>query len=549
MAHLPTSQQQPLNPTLAHIDPASDSQCDPVNCNKRLGSSDIFTHAILKNASSAPSVQSTPSNSFAVFNDLLNHFHQLDSSLTNIFETEHAIVESMKNSVSSQYQDVLNGQQDKLIIIPPRFHYNTDISIQGLEDRIKAERDKQGQSQYDEGEIKKMENVVQKVKGDAAENVVYSALEKLWYRERGLLLHSFKPEHLLSQLTQRAKAQRTNSRSLNFTKLEEKLAEILNIDTRDEAKEIIKSVKQGNPNVTKLGEKPLIRALEKQDIEKQKRGVLISTLQRISKSMNNTNYSFVEAEKAVSIGLLHHFLKSDTGEMDYLGILADHKLLFNIEVKYQISDKKKKATNLLSKASNQTKHREEYLARVFAPLFSIGWRLIKIAIVIPGTLDDDSNCQHCKKYTINSKSLDDIESWWRQTLLEMKAPMTSSWSDYMEYLRFFELAVSSISTASHLSAWTRIVGIKNNLPLSAGYTPVQGTFFKLIRAKLSSKSMQGSSSSKLTLEDAMLKFHDAEKLLFFSGQQLSLLSASHFLSVILWGDYGTGKFLVHFKKG
>ena len=529
-------------------DSASDSQCDRVKCNRRLGSSEVFKQAILKNASKKQSAQPATTHSFAVFEDLLNHFHQLDANNTNIFETEYGIVETMKNSLSSQYPEVLNGQKHKLTRIPERFKYNKDmsISIQGLEDRITEERSKQGHSQYDEKEIKKMENVVKNIKGDVAENVVYSALERLWNGKRGVLLHSFKPEHLLSQLTQRAKAQRTNSKSLQFTKLEEKLASILNIDTTHEAKQIMNQVQQGNPNVTSLGEKVLISALENQGLEKKKLGVIISTLQRISKTLKKTDYTIVEAEQAVAIGLLHHFLKPD-GEMDYLGVLADDKLLVNLEVKFQLSDRKEGAAKLLSNAADQTNHTEEYLARVFAPLFSNGWRLIKVAIIIPGNFEDGSYCESCARFILTSKSLDDIESWWRQTLLEMTAPITGRWLNYMEFLKFFELVVSSISTTSHLSAWTRIVGRKTKLPIAAGYTPVQGSFGTPTKGAKPqpSTALQGSSNSKVTLDDAMLMFHDAVKLLFFSGHQLSLLSASHFVNVIIWGDYGTGRFILH----
>ena len=63
--------------------------------------------------------------------------------------------------------------------------------------------------QYVTKQIEKMENVLKNMKGDVAENKVYSALRKLWNGKRGILIHSFKPENVLAPLTKRAKPQRT----------------------------------------------------------------------------------------------------------------------------------------------------------------------------------------------------------------------------------------------------------------------------------------------------------------------------------------------------
>jgi hypothetical protein len=61
----------------------------------------------------------------------------------------------MKAGLQSQYNDILNGTKSTLTIIPPRFQHSKDmtLSIKGLEERIKAEKEKKATSQYNEAEI------------------------------------------------------------------------------------------------------------------------------------------------------------------------------------------------------------------------------------------------------------------------------------------------------------------------------------------------------------------------------------------------------------
>ena len=72
--------------------------------------------------------------------------------------------------------------------------------------------------------------------------------------------------------------------------------------------------------------------------------------------------------------------------------------------------------------------------------------------------------------------------------------------------------------------------------------------------KISSSSIaQGATNTptadKISLDEALFKYHDAQKVLFFSKCQMALLDVSYYLNVILWGDYGTGKlFLKRLKQ-
>ena len=47
---------------------------------------------------------------------------------------------------------------------------------------------------------------------------------------------------------------------------------------------------------------------------------------------------------------------------------------------------------------------------------------------------------------------------------------------------------------------------------------------------------------KEEFKQAMDAVHDISKLLFFSSEQLKIVMSS-FISIVLWGDYGSGMYL------
>ena len=159
------------------------------------------------------------------------------------------------------------------------------------------------------------------------------------------------------------------------------------------------------------------------------------------------DYTFDEAEQVICIGLTHHYF-TPHGELDFLAALPDERLIFNIEVKQQISGNPRNAKKLLKDASSQMKRNEQYISRVFAPLLSKGWKLVKVAVVLPGTVREGDICNHCRKFLIDENSLVNLETWWKQTSLENTRGYPNS---YDEFLRVMELAVPTKIT-SKLSA-------------------------------------------------------------------------------------------------
>ena len=101
-----------------------------------------------------------------------------------------------------------------------------------------------------------------------------------------------------------------------------------------------------------------------------------------------------------------------------------------------------------------------------------------------------------------------------------------------------------------LSSWERVVGSNYKKPIASGHTPIQApsgipkksSSKQSMLKKFSSMFLGKTSDDHISFDEAKSKVHDAQKMLFFSKLQLSLLNISHHLSIILWGDYGTGKY-------
>ena len=513
----------------SNVDPLIDTNCTCEN-KFRLGVSEHFSKVINSLAPNTKPISTTP---YSVLEDALNEFPATDSNSLPLFPNENKVLTDMKNDYELRFCDVIQMRKKNLTSVPDQFHLNKDISLSmnGLEQKIAEEKSNQGKSQFNTSQIKKMEDVLTKMKGEVGEHSVYSGFKRLWHGKRGVFIHSFQPEDVLSPLTKRAKSKRDFRKKLSFNKLEKKLSRQLNIDVTAEVTKIMTHIKATYPGHSSITEAKLLGALKKElDIEK-KYDVARSIINNMSKLMGKADYTFDEAKQAISVALTHYYFKPD-GELDFLAILPDEKLIFNIEAKQQISPTPRSAKRLLKDASTQMTRNEEYLARVCGPMLSTGWRMVKVAVVLPGNLRDGDVCDHCKKFLIDESSINNLEAWWKQSSLENARGHPIA---YNEFLKVMELVVPTKIT-SKITAWTRITGRKNHGPINAGYTENQPS------AMSQGKSKSGKSpKNNAAFDDALQRVHDAEKLLFFSSRQLDILSSSQFSKVILWGDYGTGK--------
>ena len=269
-----------------------------------------------------------------------------------------------------------------------------------------------------------------------------------------------------------------------------------------------------------------IRALQ------EKQTLLKSILDKGFKEAEAPLFSLEEIKKVLSIGLLHYYLKPD-GECDFITFLADEKLIYIVEVKQGRSDENVVSQVLLGDASKQANRTEKYLSRILAPFVTSEWKIVKLAFVFPGKLDASLACSYCDKAIVTENSINEIENRIGE-ILPKSLSNTANKNDN-DYLNIFELLVSSISTSTFTTAWKWVVGSKSSQAISAGYT----------EATLGTGSFGTASTSMTTKKEEFKKaseaVHDISKLLFFSHEQLEIVMSS-FISIVLWGDYGSGKY-------
>ena len=499
----------------------------------KLGVSEHFSKSVSIQPPNQPQASSKP---YTVYEDILNEFSSIDNNNELVFPNENRVINEMKTDFESRFDDVIQMRKKNLTSVPEHFYLNKDISLAmtGLEQKIAAEKLNVGSSKLDTSQIVKMENILNKMKGEVGEHEVYSGFKRIWHGKRGVFIHSFQPEDVLSPLTLKAKAKRNSEKTLSKTKLEKTLSNQLNIDVTTGVASIIAKIKNLYPGCISMTESELLLAIEKVVDDKKKRHEISSIIKNLTKLTYKTDYTFDEAENAISIGLTHHHFRPH-GEIDFLAILPDERLIVNIEVKQQIATNPRNAKNLLKEASYQMKRNEKYLARLLSPMLSQGWRLAKVGVILPGNLKHGDICEHCQKFLIDKSSLNSLDAWWKQSCLENTQ---KSQTNYHQFLKVIELVAPTKSTGN-LSAWTRITGTKCKGPINAGHTQTEEP-----PVSSKGKSKQGKRSKNyVELDKALARVHDTEKLLFFSSRQLDILSSSLFSKIIIWGDYGTGKLI------
>ena len=224
------------------------------------------------------------------------------------------------------------------------------------------------------------------------------------------------------------------------------------------------------------------------------------------------------------------------GEWDFLIILGDGKMMLNVEVKKQLDVESRKKCNLnesLNSASRQTKEHADYASKVFSPLLSDGWNFIKVACILPGELDNDKICSHCRQFVIVGTNQAEIE----QSILRLKSLLTNQLKtniekDKEDFLNIFEAIVgfSSLSrTATGVfgknNSWRQIQGANADvISLSSGWTQSNVDF----------------DSADYTFKKIIDEPHNLNKLLYFNHEVIKIIS-NNLTRVILACDFGSGK--------
>ena len=323
-----------------------------------------------------------------------------------------------------------------------------------------------------------------------------------------------------------------------FHELEENILECLGRDVGEITKRTERLLKHIKCQKTNSGVKrsDIISAIEADEI-----GSRNFKNKTKSKFKSHEYYSEEEVRNHVMMSMYEDIVKLP-GEWDFLLMLSDMKLLFNVEVKKQIDLESRKKCNLnesLNSASHQTIEHADYASNVFSPLLSEGWNFIKVACILPGQLDYDKICPHCRQFVIVGDTQEKIEKGF----LELKLLVTKHFASNSEqwrqdFVNIFE-AVVGLSSLSRMAttvlgksnSWRQIQG--NNadvISLAAGWT---GSDLEL-------DFKQADLTFKMIIDEP----HNLNKLLYFNPEVIKVL-ANNLSRVIFACDFGSG---IHFSR-
>ena len=506
--------------------------------------------------------------------DLLNHF-----DISN-FPEEHKLVLNMYNNTANEYPDLCDGTRDNLLVLPESvFHYskdNTTLNIQSALERIQelenqinkdklidqstislAEKDR---IKMDIFEKEYITNTKNGLITEQAEKVIQEMILECFHGDVGTLFHSYKPETYLKTITDRAKSQRKTLQKMNqFTDLEEKLMDVMGIRklVKSESNNIMAEVVKQQPGALSFTAESLHTQIKTQKLNKQKHAMAVSNL------VKGEIYTFNDACTFIATGLIH-FYSSKSGEMDFVLVLAEYKVLMNIEVKYEVDGNKDKfhqTRHLLMEASKQVNEHDVYLARTHSSLLDKNWRMIKVCAILPGTAVDSSICcDNCDVCIITADTLKDKVSRfaWLETLgLQKKykhnkgLPLSSH---YIEYLALCKRLIGSLhSSTVQISCWDKVMGTKStssfnptgdteSQPTAPTWEIVKNKQDEYIKRKIKVGTPMPASQQLDRLWEVEDRPMDAEKSIYLSRQQLPLLSStsSAHLTTILIAEFGGG---------
>ena len=168
-----------------------------------------------------------------------------------------------------------------------------------------------------------------------------------------------------------------------------------------------------------------------------------------------------------------------------------------------------------------------HIAKRHGSVLSDNWSYCKVAAIVPGVAKEKAVCDHCRHFLLTDKELNNEKSmrvWWEALSLYKNDSQDESVKDqcYQEFLMFFNRAVNLSSIGRKINvfnAWEDIEG-ENQPPVVAGFT--------------------SSTGAVSCFQDILTRAHDAFKTIYFTPEQMSLLSPKDFFRVLLLADFGAG---------
>jgi len=223
-------------------------------------------------------------------------------------------------------------------------------------------------------------------------------------------------------------------------------------------------------------------------------------------------------------------------EFDCLLFLPDQQLILGTEIKQSMKSNTKANDKQTKEAAEQTEKRKSYITKTFGDLFDQGWRYVKIIAVYDnnGSLAVNK-CSDCSDFILTNGTQKEEEQQMNDLLSSLTKGTIGSFShthrnsiafDNFKHVFSRMIGLSgALMTVQKLGPYYEIMGTDSN-ELNAGWTHASALKF-------------GVDNNLLREGDIFGRPHDIYKLIFYSPDQIGLLSMSAKFVVFL-NDYGSG---------
>ena len=538
----------------------SDSNCEK-GCGLQYGISQAFDQVVLEQQKVKASKSQIKPQTFDDPNDQNYYKHMLEDVMVKTFtdDDEQKIFRKSLEGMKTNYSDILEGQERTMFYSPTAFNFSSRIGkdetcVPDALDEMKISLEsKQQPSPKDERNLRKIRDHLRKLRPELAEQEFVDALACFFYSQRGIFIHSLKLDDHLKVLTNKAREHRRQNKNIGFglTDFEKKLTEQLNISNQilvDTADTVVTHLLK-NPKAK--NKRKINGKVVRDSIDEQLKGNDRMYATKLFKPAKN--YTIDEVRDGVMLGKFESECRV-SGENDVFIMLPDCKLILCVEIKRHMKCKDEKTTflsapnmdrNMMS-ASRQLKKNALFFSSKNGAILSPDWRFAKVCAISPSVYYQDKICINCKRFILTSdivKTPGRLEKWWKETGLSDRVntfDQKSKDDSYKEFQLFFNrlVCMSSVRMVPDpYRTWTHVQGNKQHHHMGAGHTQALRDTHKK------------AATDDLEFEEVLNAAHHAYKILFFTKEQMAILTTDSFPAAIFVADFGAGNKLKYTSKG
>ena len=528
----------------------SDKNCSK-SCGLQYGISDVFNQIVLQEQKVKLSKSHVQPKTFDDPNEQNYYCHMLDDVMIKTFDSqdEQKIFRKSLEGMNLNYPEILKGQEKNMFYCPTAFNFSSRIGIDessvpdALDEMKISLESKQHLSKEDSENLKKIRKYLEKLRPELAEQEFVDALACFFYKNRGIFIHSMKLDDHLKVLTNKARDYRRQNKGMGFelTDFEKKLLKQLNISNQtliDIADIVVTHLlkKPKANNMARINGKLIRESID----DKLKGNDQMYVMKQFKPAKD---YTIDEIRNGIMLGKFESECRV-AGENDLCIMIPDSKLILSVEIKrhmkYEHVHTQSASTSKLDKnmisASQQLRKNARFIAVKHGTILSPDWRFAKVCAISPSVYHPERICSYCKKFVLTSdivRTTGRLEKWWkesglsnRDTLFDQKVKDEA----YREFQLFFNRVVcmSSVRVVSDpFHTWVQVQGNTQH-HMGAGHT------------QASRAVGTNAASGGLDFEYVLKASHHAYKTLFFSKDQMAILTTNHFPSVIFLCDFGAG---------